>query len=321
MEKSYFRGKTLDDVMRQLIGELLKNGTQVTASRGGTLEFQGTLLEIENPRARYSRTETKGKPFSGLGELCWYLAKNNNLDFIQYYLSGYKDEADGNVVKGGYGPRLFKWKKSNQVSLIIETLKQRPTSRQAVIQIFDANDLITKNKSVPCTSTLQFLLRDGKLNMITSMRSNDAYLGLPHDVFCFTMLQEIIARSLSVEIGNYQHFVGSMHIYEKHVEKARKFLEEGWQPTNMAMLPMPYGDPWSSIDKLLKAEKKIRLGRPLSQKEIFQVDPYWADIIRLLQVFRYSREKDIDRIQECRKLMSTEIYHSFIDKMIYSMKV
>ncbi|HCR54348.1 MAG TPA: thymidylate synthase [Cytophagales bacterium] len=320
MDNSCFRGKTLDDVMRQLIGELLKNGTQVTASRGDTLEFQGILLEIENPRARYSRTETKGKPFSGLGELCWYLAKNNNLDFIQYYLSGYKDEADGSVIKGGYGPRLFKWKRGNQVSLIIETLRQRPTSRQAVIQIFDANDLIKKNKSVPCTSTLQFLVRGGKLNMITSMRSNDAYIGLPHDVFCFTMLQEIIARSLSIEIGSYQHFVGSMHIYEKDVEKAKKFLEEGWQTTKMAMPPMPYGDPWSSIDKLLRAEKKIRLQGNISKKEISQVHPYWADIIRLLQVFRYSKEKDIDGIQNCRNLMSTEIYHSFIDKMIYSIK-
>jgi thymidylate synthase len=37
--------------------------------------------------------------------------------------------------------------------------------------------------------------------MVTTMRSNDAYLGLPHDVFCFTMLQEIIARSLGREIG------------------------------------------------------------------------------------------------------------------------
>ncbi len=316
----YFQDKTLDDVMRSVIEEILTHGSKVVASRGSTFELQGVLIEIENPRARFSRTETKGKPFSGLGELCWYLAKNNSLDFIYYYLSKYKEEADNKIVYGGYGPRLFRWKRNNQVSLIVDLLKRRPTSRQAVIQIFDANDLIKEHKSVPCTCNLQFLIRDGKLHMITSMRSNDAFWGLSHDVFCFTMLQEIVARSLSVEIGTYKHFVGSMHIYKEHIEKAKKFLNEGWQPTNLAMPPMPEEDPWSSINKMLKAEKRIRVNGKMPYKEIEPINPYWADIIRLLQIFRYSKDKNIEGIQKYKRLMSSDIYHSFIDKMIYSIK-
>ena len=60
------------------------------------------------------------------------------------------------------------------------------------------------------------------------MRLNDALVGLPHDVFCFTMLQEIVARSLSVELGGYKHAVGSLHLYKTHVDAAHQFLEEGW---------------------------------------------------------------------------------------------
>lgn len=38
------------------------------------------------------------------------------------------------------------------------------------------------------------------------MRSNDAYLGFPHDVFFFTMIQELVARSLGIRVGDYHHF-------------------------------------------------------------------------------------------------------------------
>ena len=65
----------------------------------------------------------------------------------------------------------------------------------------------------PCTCTLQFLARGVKLDLIVYMRSNDVIKGLPHDIFCFTMLQEIAARRLSLEPGIYKHCVGSLHLY------------------------------------------------------------------------------------------------------------
>ena len=59
------------------------------------------------------------------------------------------------------------------------------------------------------------------------MRSNDAFKGLPHDVFCFTMLQEIFARTLGVHVGVYKHAVGSLHLYDKDRQKANQYLKEG----------------------------------------------------------------------------------------------
>jgi thymidylate synthase len=94
-------------------------------------------------------------------------------------------------VHGGYGPRLFRHRAGNQVQSAIEALKRGPSTRRAVVQIFDAEDVASRHKEVPCTCTLQFLVRRQRLHMLVSMRSNDAYKGLPHDVFCFTMLQEI----------------------------------------------------------------------------------------------------------------------------------
>ena len=75
------------------------------------------------------------------------------------------------------------------------------------------------------------------------MRSNDVIKGLPHDIFCFTMLQEMVARMISVDLGIYKHCVGSLHLYDTDKSKAKSFMREGWQSTKSAMPPMPDGDP------------------------------------------------------------------------------
>jgi thymidylate synthase len=59
-----FQTSTLDDAIGMILEELLRNGEPVTPSKGATLEIAGALVEISNPRARLSRTETRGRPFS-----------------------------------------------------------------------------------------------------------------------------------------------------------------------------------------------------------------------------------------------------------------
>jgi thymidylate synthase len=318
MAESYFRGDTLDDVMKMVVEEIQKNGTCIEPSKGPCKELIGVLLEIDNPRARLSRTETKGKPFSCLGELCWYLAKSNKLDFISYYISKYKEYADGNIVYGGYGPRFFKWKCINQIERIITILKCKPNSRKAVIQLFDSKDLCKEHKDVPCTCVMQFMIRDNKLHLITYMRSNDVIKGLPHDVFCFTMIQEIIARSLSIDIGVYKHSVGSIHLYDSDNAEANNFIDEGWQPTNISMTPMPERNPWPEIQLLLSEEKNIRK-TGLYTSNLANIDQYWADLIRLLQIFRYLKDKKSKEISNLKNDMSSDIFNSFIDQKLINL--
>lgn len=314
MLESHFASTTLDDTMRSVIKQILRHGSRINPSKGSARELTGVLLEITNPRARLSRTETRGKPFSCLGELCWYLAKSNDLEFISYYIPAYKEFADGDFIFGAYGPRLFKWKGTSQLDNVISMLKKKPDTRQAVIQLFDAKDIAETHKDTPCTCTLQFLIRDGKLQMFTNMRSNDAHLGLPHDVFSFTMLQEIVARTLSIEVGTYKHAVGSLHLYEKNVDAARNFLNEGWQPTKEPMPPMPTGDPWCAVTQLLDQESKIRTTRKFVVDHVAGIDPYWADLIRLLQVFRLSKEERAKEIVGIREQMFSKTYLPFIDR-------
>ena len=156
------------------------------------------------------------------------------------------------------------------------------------------------------------MIRRNRLHLISYMRSNDVYLGLPHDVFCFTMIQEVMARVLSLEIGTYKHMVGSLHLYDAHVEKAELFLSEGWQATTSPMPEMPAQDPREDIRLLLEAESLIRDGQELDPRFLEAANPYWADLVRLLLVFRFSREK----VRQVRDTMVSSTYNPYIDKMM-----
>jgi thymidylate synthase len=309
----YIKADTVDDLLRQVLSKLLKIRSHITTSRGASVEMTGVLLKLTNPRARLSRTEARGRLFSALGELWWYLAKTKDLSFIRYYVSRYDEESDdGRTVYGAYGPRLFAARGRDQVANVISLLKDRPSSRRAVIQLFDARDIARHHTNIPCTCTLQFLVRDGRLEMFTNMRSNDAFIGLPHDVFAFTMLQEIMARTLSVEPGTYKHAVGSLHLYNNDRAGARQFLKEGWQST-VTMPPMPASDPWSSIAAVLRAEQEIRLGRAVNLRAL-RLAPYWQDHVRLLQIYRHFQNNQPSHIARLKKQMSVAVYNPYIEE-------
>lgn len=283
-ETMEFVGDSLDEVLVDLYQALLDSPYQNEGSRGNTLEFIGVSLRIRKPRARLSRSENRGRAFSALGELLWYLSGSDRLEFIEPYIAMYGKEAVDGSVHGAYGPRLLKMRGSvNQLDNVAKLLGKKPNSRRAVVQLFNAEDIASDYKEIPCTTTLQFHLRGGVLHMSATLRSNDAYLGLPHDVFCFTMLQEMMACRLGAALGEYFQYVGSMHIYSDKIEQARRYIEEGHHKV-VEMPPMPASDPFEVLPQLLRAETRLRQGESVSAGATFPTE-YWADIVRLLQAF------------------------------------
>jgi thymidylate synthase len=276
--------ETVDDLLRLATHAVFEEGVENSANRGGTTEIIGAVMELKNPRARLSRTEKRRRASGAIAELCWYLRGTNDGAAIAFWIPKYKEELepDGSI-HGGYGPRLFGEGADGQIRNIIDLLRNNPGTRRAVIQIFDRHDVIAAPRylDVPCTCTLQFLLRGGELNLVVNMRSNDAYVGLPFDVFCFTMLQELVARDLGVELGRYIHTAGSLHIYDENRSDAEEFLAEGWQSTDSPMPPMPVGAQWDNVRALLGVEEQLRSGTPI--KEIAMPEsPYWEDLGRVL---------------------------------------
>ena len=307
---------TLDDLLKKLFQKLLKTNNRTNPTKGGNREEIATLLTIKDPRARFSRTERRSTLISCLGETLWYFSGSDRLDFIEYYIPKYRTFSnipeEATIAEGAYGPRLFGANGSiNQVDRIIRMLMQprKHDTRQAVIQIFDKTDI--GNRDVPCTSTLQFLARGKKLHLMTTMRSNDAYRGLPPDVFAFTMLQEFVARSIGHEIGNYYHSVGSLHLYDRDAAEARRYIDEGWQ-ARIAMPAMPEGDPRPSIRWLLEVESAIRLGSTLALPAHEGIAPYWVDLARLLLIKSMYSKGQLRGIVEEKRAMTSPVYNSFI---------
>jgi thymidylate synthase len=277
-------GDSLDEILHEVYTKLIDEGVKISGpAKGPNREVIGVTIELADPRARLSRSYSRGRAFSAVGELAWYLAGSDDVQFIHHYLRSqpYKDlDVDG-VLRGAYGPRLMGDGIDNQIERIIEMLRTKPTSRQAVIQLFDRRDLTDKIGDLPCTCVLQFFVREGNLEALVYMRSNDAYLGLPHDLFCFTMLQELIARALQVGLGRYIHMVGSLHLYDKHLADAQNYLTEGVHKA-LSMPPMPSVEPWAGVQSFIEHELRIRT-KTFGKDDLASLgNGYWDDLTRMV---------------------------------------
>jgi thymidylate synthase len=166
---------------------------------------------------------------------------DDELDVLSHFAKGIKEFADPDDKKkvgGAYGPRL-KTPEYGQIQQAIAILQDDTSSRQSVITIYDGKlDMQAHRTVVPCTLSLQFLIRHKKLHCIASMRSNDIVWGLTYDVFNFTMIQEYVARQLGLELGDYHHNAGSLHLYVDRDKVMAKNLSPHAR-VNMKMAPMP----------------------------------------------------------------------------------
>ena len=107
-----------------------------------------------------------------------------------------------------------------QIDKIITELKIHSHSRQCVLPIFQPQDLDKFGKErIPCCIMYQFLIRKDKLNIIYNMRSSDLLTHFCYDVYLAIKLQEYVAKQLKIKVGNFYHFISSLHAYRKDLEK------------------------------------------------------------------------------------------------------
>ena len=156
------------------------------------------------------------------------------------------------------------------------------------------------------------MLRGERVDMVVFMRSNDAYLGLPHDIFAFTMLQELVARTIGAELGTYVHMVGSLHLYDNDRDATNEFLEEGFASFR-PMPPMPPGDPTAAVEWIVEAEAAVRVGGIVEPDSVGE--PYWADLVRLLNIYALSRldGNTENGIAAIRQSMHCDVYDVFLN--------
>jgi thymidylate synthase len=171
-------------------------------------------------------------------EAWWILMGKEDVASIAPYskeISKFSD--DGEYFFGAYGPMI-----EYQLDYVVNKLLEDSDSRQAVLNIWRENPPATKD--VPCTLSLQFLIRDRKLHCAATMRSSDAWLGWVYDVFNFTMISAMVLLKLRNRwnnneqswagaeyepipvdgLGNLYLTMGSSHLYEKHWKPVQEIL-------------------------------------------------------------------------------------------------
>jgi len=169
--------------------------------------------------------------FSKIAETLWMLQGRDDVKWLSYYLPRAEQFSDDGVTwRGAYGPRLRRYKgfryNVDQLSNVIKILQEDSNSRRAIISIFDPSEDMCKTKDVPCNNWLHFLMRQGKLNLHISQRSCDilwGYSGI--DTFSWSVLLQMMAYWLDLEVGYTHHFISSLHLYERHFNRATNLLD------------------------------------------------------------------------------------------------
>jgi thymidylate synthase len=147
----------------------------------------------------------------------WYLSGNPNATEISKKAKIWEKHMDsfGNV-QSNYG---WQWLRENQLSKLIDKLKQDKNTRQAVLTFYDGKEISNYNNDTPCTLSIHFQIINNQLCMTVNMRSNDLWFGFCNDQYCFSKLQEIVAKSVGIEIGWYYHFASNLHVYNNFLNK------------------------------------------------------------------------------------------------------
>jgi len=161
-------------------------------------------------------------------EAYWILSGDNRVETIAPFnkaIANFSD--DGKVFFGAYGPKI-----TNQLEYIIDVLSKDELSRQAVINIWRENP--PKTKDVPCTLNLIFNIRDNRLHLTANMRSSDIWLGVPYDVFNFSMVAAYVVARLNSKMTNRKTIhpgVLTMNAVSRHLYETNE--KDAWEIINM----------------------------------------------------------------------------------------
>lgn len=264
--------ETADELYLDVLSRLVNDGAPLNSRDGETREILGYSARLIDPTANFIyNPHRRMSPAYAAAEFLWYLSGEQSIDRIVPYAPGFArfaNEREINVeifsgretaeplsprVKklvapgAAYGAHWFQpYGASTLIQAVIGLLRREPHTRQAVLGIWrphdHIHDAIGKGViTIPCTLSLNFSVRDGRLYLTTTMRSNDVWLGLPNDMFSFTCLQILVAQMLGVGLGWYQHQAMSMHLYDRNLEKAKLAAD----PPSFAVPDKPYEwGPW-----------------------------------------------------------------------------
>lgn len=220
-------GKTANEVWRKATVMLLEQKETQAGRNGKVFELLHTFISIEEPRQRwvFDRIPPMSISFA-LAELVWIVNGEERSDVINFWNPKLPLFAgEGAVYYGAYGKRIRSHFGVDQLDAVYNALQNVPESRQVAVQIYDVvkdfpiESGQPRDKDIPCNICSLLKVREGRLEWSQIMRSNDVLLGMPYNFIQFTGLQEILAGWLGLEMGSYNHYSDSLHLYDRDICK------------------------------------------------------------------------------------------------------
>jgi hypothetical protein len=189
-----------------------------------------------------------------VGQWLWVMRGSDELEPIAFYnAAGRPFSEDGKRLDGAFGARMRK-RTGDQLSSAIALLRRDPATRRALVLFADPADVSAANRDQPCAISLQLLMRAGRLEAITTMRSQSALMLLPYDAALFMTIHVWVAACLGVEPGPHVWLAHSFHIYEDELDLARRVVVA---PVAAERLPHAR-DPEEALPRLLSFEERLR---------------------------------------------------------------
>ena len=206
-----------------------RTGTGTTSRFGHQMRFD---LSEGFPLITTKKVHTK----SIIHELLWFLQGDTNVKYLQdngvtiWDAWAREDGSLGPV----YGAQWRSWPSRDggsidQITQVIDQIKADPTSRRLIVSAWNVDE-IPKMALPPCHMLLQFYVADGKLSLQLYQRSGDSFLGIPFNIASYALLVHMVAQQTGLEVGEFIHTIGDLHIYDNHKEQVALQLSRAPYP-------------------------------------------------------------------------------------------
>lgn len=212
-----------------LLEMLLNQGTPKEDRTGtGTLSVFGAQCRYDLSEGFPLVTTKKLHLRSIIHELLWFIQGDTNIKYLKDNKVSIWDEwADEHGDLGPvYGKQWRAWPGPNgesidQLNQVIEQIKTNPDSRRLLVNAWNVA-CVPDMALPPCHCLFQFYVAEGKLSCQLYQRSADAFLGVPFNIASYALLTYMIAQVTGLDVGDFVHTFGDLHLYSNHVEQAKE---------------------------------------------------------------------------------------------------
>ncbi|WP_304296781.1 thymidylate synthase [Capnocytophaga leadbetteri] len=234
-------------IYQDLLRHILANGYSKDDRTGtGTTSVFGYQMRFDLNKGFPLVTTKKIHLKSVIYELLWFLKGDTNIGYLnEHGVRIWNEWADPNGDLGPvYGAQWRNWNGEaiDQLKAVVDTLKHNPESRRIIVSAWNPSVLPDTRKSFaenvangkaalpPCHALFQFYVADGKLSCQLYQRSADVFLGVPFNIASYALLTMMLAQVCDLQLGDFVHTFGDVHIYNNHREQVALQLSRTPRP-------------------------------------------------------------------------------------------